>query len=169
MLNIKGTSLRTARSSSRRCDVSNRMARTLAVQKDSISLAQGLSSVASASLLAAALLSAPITSMLLPQPAWADDSEISRRAVDEYQEAESKGKTKNVKDLEGLRGKYRIRRQPDGRVQLKSSRGEWWSVRLDMEVSRQSALMHCFSQVSPMQKGWLWYLVHLCRYDLVYH
>lgn len=29
---------------------------------------------------------------------------------------------------------YRIRRTMDGRVQVRSTKGDWWSVRLDMEV-----------------------------------
>ena len=37
--------------------------------------------------------------------------------------------------LDDFRSKYRYRRTLDGRVQLKSSKGDWWSVRLDMEVS----------------------------------
>lgn len=81
-------------------------------------------------MLAAMLVAAPVIDVA---PARAE-SEMARKAVDEYMDLESKGKTRSVKALEDVRNKYRLRRNVDGRVQLKSSRGEWWSVRLDMEV-----------------------------------
>ncbi len=87
----------------------------------------------SAAFIAATLLVAPI-SLLDAPPALADESEVSRKAVDEYSDLESKGKTKSSKALDDFRAKYRIKRTVDGRVQLKSTKGEWWSVRLDMEV-----------------------------------
>jgi hypothetical protein len=85
-------------------------------------------------MLAAMLVAAPVFDV---PPARAE-SEMARKAVDEYMDLESKGKTRSVKALEDVRNKYRLRRNIDGRVQLKSSRGEWWSVRLDMEVRGRS-------------------------------
>jgi hypothetical protein len=38
------------------------------------------------------------------------------------------------KGLDDLRAKFRLRRGPDGRVQIRSSKGEWMQIRLDMEV-----------------------------------
>ena len=90
----------------------------------------------STAFVAAALVAAPAMALLGDaRPAWADESEVSRKAVDEYADLESKGKNNNIKTLEDFRNKYKIRRTIDGRVQLKSSKGDWWSVRLDMEVS----------------------------------
>ncbi len=44
-----------------------------------------------------------------------------------YIEQDSKFQ-KNSRALEQFRDKYRIRRGIDGRVQLKSSTGEWWAA-----------------------------------------
>lgn len=38
------------------------------------------------------------------------------------------------KPLEDFRTKYRMRRMADGRLQLRSSKGDWYQCRLDMEV-----------------------------------
>lgn len=52
-------------------------------------------------------------------------------------ELESKGRL-TQRALDDFRNKYKFKRSVDGRVSLKSSRGEWHSVRLDMEVGTQS-------------------------------
>uniref|UniRef100_A0A7R9V095 Uncharacterized protein n=1 Tax=Chlamydomonas euryale TaxID=1486919 RepID=A0A7R9V095_9CHLO len=85
-------------------------------------------------MLSAALVGGPLAvDAVSPAPAAAE-AEASRRAVDEYLEMESRGQTGSVKELQAIRSKYRFRRTADGRVELRSSRGDWWSVRLDMEV-----------------------------------
>lgn len=55
-------------------------------------------------------------------------------AVDEYEALEAAGKFKSTKNLEDYRLKHRFRRGLDGRVWLKSSRGDFYAVRLDMQV-----------------------------------
>eukprot|EP00955_Chlamydomonas_euryale_P071828 361207-Chlamydomonas_euryale.AAC.7 len=98
--------------------------------------ASRLRSVAGAVMLSAALVGGPLAvDAVSPAPAAAE-AEASRRAVDEYLEMESRGQTGSVKELQAIRSKYRFRRTADGRVELRSSRGDWWSVRLDMEVRR---------------------------------
>ena len=111
-----------------------------AVQRDSSGLMQRLTGAVSTTILAAGLLSVPFAAIV--PLAHADNSEMSRRAVDEYLDAEMKGKTKTAKDLDSIRAKFKIRRQTDGRVQLKSSKGDWWSVRLDMEVRCMPVQVH---------------------------
>ena len=60
--------------------------------------------------------------------------DAAENAVDEYEALEASGKFKNTKSLEDYRLKHRFRRGPDGRVWLKSSRGDFYAVRLDMQV-----------------------------------
>mmetsp|Transcript_14665 Transcript_14665/g.39673 ORF Transcript_14665/g.39673 Transcript_14665/m.39673 type:complete len:248 (-) Transcript_14665:260-1003(-) len=79
----------------------------------------------------------------LQQPALAaqdvDDS-LTKNAVEEYSRLEASGKfsvkgsSMASKTLEDFRSKYRLRRMADGRLQLRSSKGEWFQCRLDMEV-----------------------------------
>eukprot|EP00877_Chromochloris_zofingiensis_P008500 jgi/Chrzof1/3903/Cz13g12220.t1 len=52
----------------------------------------------------------------------------------EYIEQAEKGRLKSEKALNDLRSKYGIRRAVDGRVELRSKAGDWYQVRLDMEV-----------------------------------
>jgi hypothetical protein len=69
-------------------------------------------------------------------PPHATAEEIPQReAVEEYLELEAKGK-KNSKSYDDLRGKYGLRRNVDGRIQVRGQKGDWWSVRLDMEVAQ---------------------------------
>lgn len=60
--------------------------------------------------------------------------DIGQKAIEEYQDLESKGKMNNAGALNDIRNKYKVRRTVDGRVQVKSAKGDWISVRLDMEV-----------------------------------
>jgi len=66
----------------------------------------------------------------------AADANLVQKAVAEYNALEEKGITdKSTKQLDDLRQRYRLRRSPDGRLQLRSSRGDWFQCRLDMEVA----------------------------------
>ncbi|GBF93326.1 hypothetical protein Rsub_06364 [Raphidocelis subcapitata] len=56
-------------------------------------------------------------------------------ALEEYMELEAKGKMKDRRQLDDFRARFGIRRLLDGRVQLRSRKGEWHTVRLDMEVA----------------------------------
>ncbi|KAG1676466.1 hypothetical protein FOA52_002286 [Chlamydomonas sp. UWO 241] len=92
-------------------------------------MGQRVGSMLSAAALSALLLvGAPGIS---PPAAIAAETEVAKRAVDEYI---AMGSKLTLKQLDEFRGRYKLRRAPDGRVQLKSMRGDWWSVRLDMEV-----------------------------------
>ncbi|KAG1660999.1 hypothetical protein FOA52_007164 [Chlamydomonas sp. UWO 241] len=71
---------------------------------------------------------------MLHGAAAVQSQDVTSKAVEEYAELETKGKAKSVSALEELRKRYKIRRSLDGRVQLLSSKGKWFSVRLDMEV-----------------------------------
>ena len=80
------------------------------------------------------LIASPDTSLLSPSQAHADQQdELLQKAVSEYSALEEKGKM-NQNSLNDLRSKYKMRRGIDGRVQLKTSKGDWVSIRLDMEV-----------------------------------
>ncbi|KAI8463942.1 MAG: hypothetical protein J3K34DRAFT_130462 [Monoraphidium minutum] len=69
-----------------------------------------------------------------PRGARAADGAAQAGALEEYMGLESKGKLKDRKQLDDFRARFAIRRGLDGRVQLRSRKGEWHSVRLDMEV-----------------------------------
>jgi hypothetical protein len=98
------------------------------------------SAAAALSLSVLLLVGAPGGSMVSPPTAIAAEAEVAKRAVDEYI---AMGNKLSLKQLEEFRGRYRLRRAPDGRVQLKSTRGDWWSVRLDMEVGAWEAREAC--------------------------
>lgn len=75
-----------------------------------------------------------------PALAYVDDA-VTTVAVEEYGKLESAGKfaakgtsSAPPKALEDFRQRYKFRRMGDGRVQLRSSKGEWYQCRLDMEV-----------------------------------
>lgn len=71
-----------------------------------------------------------------PSAVLALESNMAQKAVAEYNILEEKGiSEKSIKQLEDLRQRYKIRRSADGRLQLRSSRGEWYQCRLDMEVA----------------------------------
>mmetsp|Transcript_35349 Transcript_35349/g.89498 ORF Transcript_35349/g.89498 Transcript_35349/m.89498 type:complete len:220 (-) Transcript_35349:646-1305(-) len=71
-----------------------------------------------------------------PEAVMAADANLVQKAVAEYNALEEKGITdKSTKQLDDLRQRYRLRRSPDGRLQLRSSRGDWFQCRLDMEVA----------------------------------
>ncbi|KIY99896.1 hypothetical protein MNEG_8063 [Monoraphidium neglectum] len=76
---------------------------------------------------AAALLAAPGASRAAGDAPQAG-------ALEEYVAQEAKGKLKDRRQLDEFRARYNIRRGLDGRVQLRSRKGEWFAVRLDMEV-----------------------------------
>jgi len=86
------------------------------------------------------LLAAPLLSWMAgevavqPAKAAATATSSSNRALEEYMELEDKGKLSDTRTLENYRQKYGIRRGIDGRVQLRSRSGQWYSIRLDMEV-----------------------------------
>lgn len=61
------------------------------------------------------------------------DQEFVRRGLVDYDELLDSGKL-TQKSVESLRSKYNFKRSFDGRVWVKSSKGEWYAVRLDMEV-----------------------------------
>lgn len=80
------------------------------------------------------LVASPDASLLFPSHAQADkEEELLQKAVEEYAQLEEKGKM-NQSSLNDIRSKYKLRRAIDGRVQLRTSKGDWISVRLDMEV-----------------------------------
>lgn len=68
-------------------------------------------------------------------PAFALDDQLVQRALKDYTEL-SPQQLNDLKQLENIRQKYRLRRSPDGRLQLRNSRGEYFMIRLDMEVSQ---------------------------------
>mmetsp|Transcript_6402 Transcript_6402/g.10957 ORF Transcript_6402/g.10957 Transcript_6402/m.10957 type:complete len:229 (-) Transcript_6402:385-1071(-) len=90
-----------------------------------------ISTPSMASQACAAVLAA---TLMCSQPAFAIDESTVTSAVAEYVDLDSKGKLKTSAEVDKLRQKYRLRRAADGRLQLRSSRGEWFQVRLDMEV-----------------------------------
>lgn len=67
-------------------------------------------------------------------PSYALDDQVVSRAVSEYVEQQGKF-DKNIKALEDFRQKYKLKRAADGRLLLKGSRGDWFQIRLDMEVA----------------------------------
>ncbi|KAJ9518385.1 hypothetical protein V8C86DRAFT_2855117 [Haematococcus lacustris] len=87
--------------------------------------------------LAAAALSAVLLLSGAPgQAATFTDEKITAAAA-EYMELDSKGKFASkdaFKALDEFRLKYNLKRTPDGRLQLRNSKGEWFQCRLDMEV-----------------------------------
>lgn len=81
----------------------------------------------------ASVLSATVAgSVMFQQPAFAANR--GEQAVEEYIDLDTKGKLNKVKALEDFRNKYGLKRITDGRLMLKSSKGEWYLCRLDMEV-----------------------------------
>ncbi|KAI8472077.1 MAG: hypothetical protein J3K34DRAFT_504507 [Monoraphidium minutum] len=76
---------------------------------------------------------------LLPRAAAAAEAgggeQPGRGALETYIDQEAKGKLRDARSLEAFRARYGVRRGLDGRVQLRSRKGEWFSVRLDMEVA----------------------------------
>jgi hypothetical protein len=85
-----------------------------------------------AAALAAAVLTAPTT--FVPAAWSAATADIAAQAIQEYQSLEEKGKLKDVKSLESFRQSYGFRRNFNGRVSVKGTSGQWYEVRLDMEV-----------------------------------
>ena len=65
-------------------------------QRASYSISERLTASISSAFIAAALITAP-TLIGQPQPAWADNSEVSRKAVEDYMDLETKGKASNSK------------------------------------------------------------------------
>lgn len=53
--------------------------------------------------------------------------------------------------LEDFRSKYSFRRTVDGRLQLRSARGEWYQCRLDMEVPGSMLLRDSKGNVYALQ------------------
>ncbi|PNW75071.1 hypothetical protein CHLRE_12g497850v5 [Chlamydomonas reinhardtii] len=88
------------------------------------------------SLLLAGLIAVPAAELLLPsvRPAHAETQSFAEDAVDEYSRLEASGKLTNAKALENIRSKFNFKRSIDGRVFVKSSKGTFFAVRLDMEV-----------------------------------
>jgi hypothetical protein len=109
-------------------------ARSAVIAAASASSPCRLPQLAASTLLAVSMvLVSPDESFLFPSYARADREDQLQKAVEEYAQLEEKGKL-NQNSLNDIRSKYKLRRAIDGRIQLKSSKGEWISVRLDMEV-----------------------------------
>lgn len=68
-----------------------------------------------------------------------------------YMELDKGGKGPSAKALDSYREKYRVRRLADGRLQLRSSKGEWFLCRLDMEVPGAMLLRDNKGQVYALQ------------------
>lgn len=60
--------------------------------------------------------------------------ELTRKALTEYIELDKRDKLKDKQALDSYRLQYGIRREMNGRVQLRSRTGSWYSIRLDLEV-----------------------------------
>jgi|LauGreSBDMM110SN_4_FD.fasta_scaffold115813_1 hypothetical protein len=67
-----------------------------AAQRTSANLGDQFKASISSALVAAALVAAP-TLTYQPEPAWASNAEVSRKAVEDYMDLEAKGKTTNAK------------------------------------------------------------------------
>ncbi len=86
-------------------------------------------------LLAAALSAAVLLTPLSgARPALAAGADVAAQAIQEYTQLEEKGKLKDLKSLETFRNSYGFKRNINGRVSVKGSSGQWYEVRLDMEV-----------------------------------
>ena len=104
-------------------------------QQQQHQLQQQPASTARRAVLAAglALLALPAAA---PAPSRADDGGARQgAALEEYMALEAKGKLKDRRALDDFRARHGVRRLLDGRVQLRSRSGEWFTVRLDMEVA----------------------------------
>jgi hypothetical protein len=102
-------------------------------------------------LLAAALSAAVLLTPLAGAgPALAAGADVAAQAIQEYTQLEEKGKLKDLKSLETFRNSYGFKRNINGRVSVKGTSGQWYEVRLDMEVPGAIIL-----QVGWLVPGWL--------------
>ena len=114
---------------------------------------QELTTTLQAAALSVALLLSPLAVLPTPPSLAAEATPVSQGAMEEYSSLDSQGKLKGSKALEDFRSKYKIRRTVDGRVQLRGSKGDWYTCRLDMEVAGTMLLRSGSGQVYALQTG----------------
>jgi hypothetical protein len=101
------------------------------VRGTSTSTAQSGASMLLAASISAAVLLTPLAGA---GPALATNADVAAHAIQEYTSLEEKGKFKDLKSLETFRNSYGFKRSISGRVSVKGTSGQWYDVRLDMEV-----------------------------------
>eukprot|EP00798_Chlamydomonas_sp_ICE-L_P000688 gene688-2120_t len=72
-------------------------------------------------------------------------------AVETYRDLERNGKLTTAKAYDDLRMKFGFKRTADGRTMLKNDNGEWYNLRLDMEVPGAMLLRDTKGFVYAMQ------------------
>jgi hypothetical protein len=72
---------------------------------------------------------------LMPAPGQASSNEAQFEAdVEDFVKQTERAEALTPKQLQALRAKFAFRRSPTGKVQLRSKSGNWYDVRLDMNL-----------------------------------